>query len=40
VDFDLLAVQEGPRQGGDVVREPLPYVPGGDEVASGWHTWV
>ncbi len=40
VDFGLLAVQAGPDLGGDVVRESHPYVPGGDEVASGWHTRV
>ncbi len=40
VDFGPLAVQAGPRLGGDVVRESLPYVPGGQEVISGSHTWV
>ncbi len=40
MDFDVLAVQEGPRLGCDVVRESLPSVPGGHEVASGWNTKV
>ena len=33
VDFGSLAVQAGPRPGGDLAGEALPDVPGGDEAA-------
>jgi hypothetical protein len=39
VDFGPLAVQAGPCPDGDIVREPLPDIPG-DEVAGSSHTWV
>ncbi len=40
VDFDPLAVQAGPCPVGDFIRDSLPDIPGGDEVAGSSHTWV
>ncbi len=38
VDLGLLAVQAGPRSGGDIIVESLPYVPRGNEAAGNPHT--
>jgi len=35
VDLGLLAVQAGPRPGGDIIGESFPYVLGGNEAARG-----
>jgi hypothetical protein len=40
VDLGPLAVYAGPRPRSDIIGESLPYVPGGDEVASESHVWV
>ncbi len=40
VDLGPLAVHAGPHPGSDVIRVSLPYVPRGDEAASGSHTWM
>ncbi len=35
-----LAVQAGPRPGGDIIGESFPYVPGDNEAAGGPDMWV
>jgi hypothetical protein len=40
MDLGMLAVQAGPCPGVDIIGESLPYAPGGNEAASGLHTWV
>jgi hypothetical protein len=40
VDLGQLAVEAGPRPGGEIIGESFPYVLGGNEAAGGPDMWV